>query len=559
MAISLKTEHIKRYRDIARLFMKYGRSDLVKRAGLAEFDGAESIQDQAGGNGQPACPEAKELAADLEKLGPTFVKLGQLLSTRADILPLPYVEALARLQDNVEPFPFTEVEQTVTAELGVRISKAFAHFEAKPLAAASLGQVHSAVLRSGRPVAVKVQRPGIRGRIVDDLEAMMEIAGVIDGHTETGRRYEFQRMLEEFRKSLFRELDYRNEALNLQQMGKNMEGFRRIVVPQPVEDYSTARVLTMDLIRGTKITALSPVVRIEIDGAALAEELFRAYLQQILVDGFFHADPHPGNVFLTGEGDIALLDLGMTARISPGMQEKLLQLLLAMSEGRAEDAATVAISVGEVKEGFDEQAFRRAAADFVTRNQDVTVGRIAVGRTLLELTRVSGEHGIRPPAELMMLGKTLLNLDQVANTLDPHFDPNAAVRRNSVEIMRRRMTGSLAPGNLFARLIETKDFVERLPGRINKILDSVANNRLEVKVNAIDETHLMEGLQKIANRITIGLLLAALIVGAAMLMQVPTRFRILGYPGLAILFFIVAAGGGIAMMLNIFFYDEKRR
>jgi ubiquinone biosynthesis protein len=553
MGISLKGEHLKRYKDIAALFMKYGRSDLVKNAGLEDAATPEAV----------ATPNEKDLgthlAADLEKLGPTFIKLGQLLSTRADLLPLPYMEALARLQDKVEPFPFLEVETIISAELGVRLSKAFSEFEPEPVAAASLGQVHRAALRDGRRVAVKVQRPNIREQIVQDLEALREIALFADQHTVVGRQFGFTQTVDEFRKTLMRELDYQSEARNLQILAHNLRDFDRIVVPLPVEDYSTSRVLTIDYIRGEKITKLSPLVRTEFDGEELAEQLFRAYLQQILVDGFVHADPHPGNVFLTDDNRIALLDLGMVAHVSAGMQEKLLRLLLAVSEGRAEEAATVAITMGDVQPHFDEKGFRRDVADLVAQNMGSTVGTMQVGRVVLVLARMSSERGVRVEPELTMLGKTLLNLDQVGRTLDPDFDPNAAIRRNASELTRQRVRKSLSPGNLFAGVMELKEFAENLPRRVNTILDHVARNQLEIKVDAIDEKMLLEGFIKVANRITMGLILASLIVGAALLMRVETSFRILGYPGLAILCFLCAAGGGVALVFNILWADHKHR
>ena len=553
MGISLKTEHLKRYKDIAWLLMKYGRSDLVKRAGLEEaIEGGESLS-------QGVVPEAEQLATDLEEMGPTFIKLGQLFSTRPDFLPLPYMEALARLQDNVAPFSFGEVEQIVTSELGVRISKAFLEFDPNPVAAASLGQMHRAVMRDGRAVAVKVQRPGIREKIVEDLDALEEVAEFLDKHTVAGQRYEFQGMLGEFRKTLLRELDYRQEAQNLNTLGANLRDFDRIVVPAPIEDYTTSRVLTMDYIQGQKITSLSPLVRIEIDGEALVEQLFRAYLQQILVDGFFHADPHPGNVFLTDDGRIALLDLGMVARIAPRLQEKLLQLLLAISEGRSDEAASIAIRVGEIKDEFDERKFRRQVTELVVQHQDASIEQMEVGKIVLAITRFSGECGVRLPPEFTMFGKTLLNLDHVGRTLAPTFSPNAAVRRYSVEIFQQRFLKSLSLGNIFSGLIEMKDFIERLPRRINEILDAVAKDELKITVDAIDEKVLIEGFQKVANRIAMGLILAALIVGAAMLMRVETSFKILGYPGLAIIFFMLAAGCGMALMLSIIISDRRAK
>jgi predicted unusual protein kinase regulating ubiquinone biosynthesis (AarF/ABC1/UbiB family) len=544
-----RAQHLKRYKDIAWLLVKHGRSDLVRTAGL---DGV--LADDAAETPAVAA-EAKSLADDLESLGPTFVKLGQLLSTRPDLLPAPYLAALARLQDKVEAFPFEEVERIVAEELGVRLSKAFAEFEPTPIAAASLGQVHRAQLRNGRRVAVKVQRPGVRERIVDDMEALEEIGAFIDAHTDVGRQYEFAGMMEEFRRSVLRELDYIQEGGHLVVFKRNLAAFERLVVPAPIEDYTTSRVLTMEYIGGTKITALSRVVLLEVDGARLAEQLYEAYLKQVLVDGFFHADPHPGNVLLTEDGRLALLDLGMVARVTPRMQDALLQILLGASEGQPDVVATSAMKLGQTREGFEETAFRRRVADLVARNADSAGEQVEVGRMVLELARLSAESGLRLPPELSMLGKTLLSLDEIARTLQPEVTPNAIVRQHAAALMQRRLVDSMSPGRLLSSVLETKELVERLPERVNRILDRLANNEIAVKVDAIDEARLMEGFQKVANRITLGLLLAALIVGAALLMQVETSFRILGYPGLAIVCFLLAAAGGVALIAAIVFWD----
>ena len=553
MGFSLNPQHLNRYRQIAWLLLKYGGSDLVKQTGLTETLEAE----------QRVTPKeaakAEELADDLEKLGPTFVKLGQLLSTRVELMPEAYIEALTRLQDKVEPFGFGEVEQIVSSELGVRIAKAFSEFESKPTASASLGQVHLARLRDGRPVAVKVQRPGIREAVLSDLDALYDLADFLDRHTEFGKRYQFRQMLEEFRKSLLRELDYRLEAQNLTAFHTNMASFRRIVVPLPIDDYCTARVLTMEYVAGKKITKMSPLARMEFDGEGLAEEVFRAYLEQILVHGFFHADPHPGNVFLTDDYRIALLDLGMVGRIMPRLQEDLLQLLLAISEGRGEEAADIAIKIGDSRDMDDEQTFRRRISEIVAVQKTATVSQMEVGRLVLEVTQISAASGIRVPPELTMLGKTLLNLDQVGRTLAPKFDPNASIRRNAAEMLRQRLLKSLSPGNLFSGILELKDLIQRLPGRVNKFFDALANNEFKVTVDAIDERKLMVGFQKVANRITVGLIVASLIVGAALLMRVDTSFRIWGYPGLAIIFFLGAAACGIFLLINILFYDKSNK
>ncbi len=551
MKISLKPEHLKRYKDIALLLIKHGRSDVVKHAGLQDALELDALAETTAGEAK-----ADELAQDLEKMGPTYIKLGQLLSTRADFLPPAYIHALTRLQDKIDPFPFEEVEAIIAGELGVRISKAFSEFEAKPLATASLGQVHRAAMLDGRVVVVKVQRPGIREIITEDMEVLEDIAEFLDKHTQWGKRYEFGKMLNEFRRSLWRELDYRQEARNLSTLGANLLEFSGIVVPTPIEDFTTSRVLTMEYIRGKKITELGPLARLDFKGADLAEELFHAYLKQILVDGFFHADPHPGNVFLTDDHRIALLDLGMVGHISPQLQENLLQLLLAVSDGRGDDAAAMAIKISELKENFSENTFRQRVAGLVSEYQGSKMDQIQVGRVVLEITQISGDNGLRVPAELTLLGKTLLNLDLVGQTLDPTFNPNASIRRNAEKILQQRVWKAFSPTNLFGGLLEMKDLLVRLPSRLNRIFDTIARNELKVKVEPIDENIIIDGLQKVANRITLGLILAALIVGAALLMQVETSFRIFGYPGFAILCFLGVGGGGLFLVVQILLHDH---
>jgi ubiquinone biosynthesis protein len=554
MGISLRPEHLKRYKDMARLAYKYGRSDLVRSAGL---EGAlEDEVEQP--DGQPA--RAEELAADLERMGPTFIKLGQLLSTRPDLIPPAYAAALSRLQDRVEPFPGEEAERIVTEELGVRISKAFAEFDRTPLAAASLGQVHRAVLRDGRTVAVKVQRPGIREAIVQDLDAIEDIVEFMDRHTKGGRKYEPARVLEEFRRTLLSELDYRREARNMATLDANLAEFERIIVPRPVEDYSTDRVLTMEYVRGRKITRLSPLARMEADGQALAEELFRAYLKQILVDGFFHADPHPGNVFLTEDGRIAMLDLGMVGTLSPDLQQHLLRMVLAISEGRGDEAAEATIEAGETRGHFDEGRFTLDVKTLVGEFATTTTAQdIQVGRVMLEVTRSAAENGIRLPVEMTMLGRALLALDLVGRTLDPEFDPNAAIQRNAADMMRRRMLKNASPGRMFSNLLEMNELVQKLPRQVNRALEHVSDNGLEVRVRVVEDAWLLEGMQKMSNRIAMGIVVAALILGAAMMMRIPTRFTFLGYPGIAMFFFLLAAALGLVLVLDIVLRDIRHR
>jgi predicted unusual protein kinase regulating ubiquinone biosynthesis (AarF/ABC1/UbiB family) len=545
--------HLKRYKEIASLLWKYGRSDLVQQmAAVQEFGSTEAPP-----SGDQATPE--QLTSDLEAMGPTYVKIGQVLAGRPDLLPEAYLKALARLQDSVKPFPYEEVEKIVMTELGVRISKAFSRFDAEPMAAASLGQVHYAQLRDGRPVVVKVQRPNIRVQIAQDFEVLGEIADFLDQHTAMGKRYQFATVLEEFRQTIQDELNYQREAQNLTKLGENLRDFPLILVPQPVIDYCTSSVLTMDYVRGRKITTLSPLARLDIDGTPLLEELFRSYLKQVLVDGLFHADPHPGNVFITDDGRIALLDLGMVGHTAPGMQENLLKVLLAVSEGKGEDAAEIAMRMSQKLEGFDQNEFRRQVSHLVAARRDQALEELNVGRSLLDLSQKARDSGLLVPSELTLLGKTLLQLDEIGRILDPAFDPNASVRRNVSELLSQRMQRDLSQGNVFTSMLELKDFMSSLPVRLNRIMDAITGSELEIKVKAVDAHVALDGMQKIANRITCGVVLAALIIGASLLMRVQTRFELFGYPGLAILLFLGAAAGAFYLVGSIFVQDYKSR
>jgi len=551
--MKLSATHFKRYRQIAGLLWKYGRSDIVHE--MASHEGFDLQELKAGKN--DASPE--HLADDLEAMGPTYVKIGQVLAGRPDILPEPYRKALARLQDKVKPFPFEDVERIVMTELGVRLSKAFSRFDIEPIAAASLGQVHCAALRDGRPVVVKVQRPDVRSQVAEDFEVLEEIARFMDEHTDIGKRYRFAAVLAEFRAAIQEELNYEHEAQNLISVGKNLQEFKLIFVPQPVLDYCTRSVLTMDYVAGKKITDLGPLGQLGLKGAALADELFRAYLKQILLDGLFHADPHPGNIFIMEDGRVALLDLGMVGHTAPTMQENLLKILIAISDGKGEDAAELVIRMSEKTDRFDHQKFLRLIGQLVASRINQGLRELNVGKSLMEVSRDARDNGLYVPTELTLLGKTLLELDDVGRILDPTFDPNACVRRHAGELMVTRLGREATQGSAVNALLEMKNFTVQLPSRLNRIMDAVANAELEVKVRVPDAKMVVEGIEKVANRITNGILIAALIIGAALLTRVDTSWHLFGYPGFAMLCFLAAAIGAVSLIYRIYAQDRRSR
>ncbi len=545
--------HLARYKQIAGLLLAHGRGDLAEAAGLT-LPAVLSRQDD-----EPEAERAARFARDLEDLGPTFVKLGQLLSTRPDLLPEAHLEALGRLQDDVRPVPVAEIEAILEAELGHGVGDLFQRFEERPLASASLAQVHRATLGNGHEVVVKVQRPGVRATVHTDLQVLGELVRLVSENTELGRTYRLDRVLEAFEEGLREELDFTREAQNMRALAHNMRSFERIVVPEPVDRLVTRRVLVSDFVRGRKLTRGGPLRWIELDARALVEELHRASLRQAFEDGLFHADPHPGNVLLTPEGALALLDAGAVVRLSPGVRARLLRFLLAVTERDGDRAAEAALDLSEPARSADPNEYRRRVSHLVMRHAADGDEDLHLGPLILGVTRIGGETGQLVPRELTLLARALISLEQVVYQLAPGFRVADGLRRFAARSLQAQVGPPGGVAAVVSGLLEAREMAEDVPRRLRRVLELAADNRLRVSVDAIDESFLVRSLLRVANRITTGLVLAALIVGAALLMRIETDFEVLGYPGLAILLFLAAAGMGLWLVASIVVGDLRAR
>lgn len=573
------------------LFTRYGLADLARQQGIAALVPPE---EREGDDGAPSPEKAAAFRKRLVELGPAYVKLGQVLSTRPDLLPESYIKELERLQDDVGPIPLEEVEQVIQEELGARLSKLFHEFDPEPIGTASLGQVHAAELRDGRAVVVKVQRPHIRAQLADDIAYFRELAAFLTEHTDAGARIDMVGIIHQLERALSDELDYRVEARNAASFRRSLAEFPRILIPKVIEAYTTEKVLTTERVRGVKIDAVSPLTRIEHDFAPVADELTRAYLKQIVIDGHFHADPHPGNVFVVlPEHDnprtpsevksterraterpavtplsrmeqqaqrnappqpadvdvrLALIDFGMTARLSTSLREQIVRLLMDVADNRGDDAGQTLVEIGEELRSFDREAYIRDIAALMAANYDLAVGELQTGKVLYELINISYQKGLRLPAELTLLAKAMFNLDAVSRALDPTYSPIDTIREYGNQIATDRARRELNPRRLYQLATESSGLLAALPHRLDILTQRLASNEFQTSIDVPQIVTLLEGLQKVANRIFSGLVLAGTVVASAMLIQYQRSLGMFG--------FVLAGVIGIYMVLSILWTDR---
>jgi len=538
-----------RRQQIVRLLLRYRHSGVFSGISL---DGEIPRLGKAPASGNPT-----QFVSDLEALGTTFVKLGQVLSTRPDMIPPDYVAALERMQEQVAPIPVEQIRAVVEDELGAPVSKIFAWFDPQPLGCASIAQVHQAELHDGRQVAVKVQKPDIAAQLRSDIGVLRSFATAADHLTKVGRKVRFSDWLGEFAKTLRMELDYETEAANLARFGQHLKPYPELWIPQPVWDLCGRRVLTMELVQGVRVDSIPEVRRTEQSMVPLAEALVRGYLDQIFVHGEIHADPHPGNLRVTPKGQLAIFDLGMVAHVPPRLRERLLKVLFAAVDGRGEEVADEIIGISTRLEDYDEERYLRETGQMIARY--AASGTMSEGHVVLEIVRTATAANLRTPPELSLLGKALLNLEGVCRELAPEMDTRRVVEQQLQHVMRAHFRRSLSAANLASEAMELQQLLRTGPRRMSDILSLLAENRLQMKVTGLEESRLMENIQKVANRISAGLITAALLLSSVLLMRVPSRWTLFGYPAFAIVLFVIGVVIGMGLILSSMLFDRRTR
>jgi len=539
--------HLRRARRIGAVLFKHGLGQVASRLRLGRFF-LVPPWGFIGRQGRLTTPQRARMA--LQELGPTAIKLGQVVSARSDAIPEAYVLELRQLQDAAPATPFDQIKPIIEHELKAPLDALFSAFDPEPVASASLGQVHYATLKDGRRVVVKVLRPGVRELVDADMGILADIATMLDSTAPSLRRYDLPGFVREFSATMHDELAYPVEAHNLEQMARLLGEGRGMRMPRPIWEFTTNGVLTLERLDGIRIDKVQEIEQAGHDRRLLAQTLARATLEQILVHGFFHADPHQGNLRVLPDGSIALLDWGMVGRLDDGMRKQLASLLLAVF-GRDVSAAVDQLGeMGVVGENADLRALQADLGRLITRYYFLPRPLFPVGELLSRAVSLMFHHDIRLPAEFPLLAKVLVLTEGICRDLDPNFDYNEAAGP-VVEALRKEY---LSPARLVAEMLPAaRAFVRQvlaLPGRVSRVLAAAERGSLRVRMAEDDAGRRSTRTLALTYRVCLAIMLAAMIVGAVILVLSPavsTTLKwligvpVLGLTGLALMVSMVGA------------------
>ena len=511
--------HAERYRQIAGALARHGLGYLVGVFGLERF-----LPFHRGLLGHPrryepyTKPEHVRMA--LEDMGAAFVKLGQILSTRADLLPPEYQAELARLQDRVKPLPVGEVEGVVARELGGPMKSPFASFDPAPLASASIGQAHLATLTDGTEVVVKVRRPGVVEQVEEDLDILQSMAGAASRRWEVADRYDLVGLAQEFAVTLRAELDYIKEGRSAERFAANFAGDATVHIPRVFWETTTARVLTLERIQGLKINDTAALDAAGIDRRALAERAARIVLKMVFEDGFFHADPHPGNFFIEPEGRIGLIDFGMVGTLDGRTQEQLIGLLLAVTSQDPERLVDAFLDLGVARQRVNRALLSQDLGHLASRYYGRSLGELALGPLLGDSLAIVRRHHLHLPPNLALLLKTVAMSESLGVKLDPGF----TLTRVLVPYAQRLLLERFSPTHWAPRLerasVDAARLGTELPGQLRRLLSEIERGGLEVGMRPEGFEPLVRRFERLGNRIVLGILAAAFVNGLAVLMSV---------------------------------------
>jgi ubiquinone biosynthesis protein len=519
VAIWRTNVHLRRYRQIADVFIRHGLGFVVDIVGLDRF-----IPFHLGPLNGPRKAERytrpERLRVALEELGTTFVKLGQILSTRVDLLPYEYQVELAKLQDQTLPLPGELIRDVVVAELGCPIEEIFATFELTPLASASIGQAHAATLRDGTEVVVKVRRPKIDAQIEEDLEILGNFAAVAARRWDLADQYDVVGLSQEFAQTLRAELDYVREGRNAERFASNFAGDERVHIPRVYWRATTARVLTLERLYGCKISDTAALDAAGIDRRVLAQRASRVLFKMTFEDGFFHADPHPGNFLIEPNGRFGLMDFGMVGSIDERTQDKLTDLALAVATQDFDRMVDGLLDLGVARRRIDRPLLRRDLEHLYARYYGKRLGDVVVAAVIDDSLEVIRRHRLQLPPNLALLLKTIVMNEGLGRLIDPTFNLADALAPYGRRLLMRRFSPAVWTRRLSQAGLDAARLGIELPEQLRRIIGEVERGGIEVGVRPEGFDPLIRRFERLANRIILGILVAAFVNGLAILVSV---------------------------------------
>ncbi|PIE35654.1 hypothetical protein CSA56_03400 [candidate division KSB3 bacterium] len=548
MSLLHTVRNVQRLRRITTVLIRHGFGQIIEKLGLEYRILVKKFKRSHQGT-LPQLSAAVRARMVLEDLGPTFVKLGQVLSTRPDLLPTSFVQEFKKLQDRVPPIDSQEISEQITIALGKTPEEIFSFFDAKPIASASIGQVHKAVLRStNEKVVVKVQRPSIRSTIESDLDILYLLARLIEHNVPETRMYSPVSMIEEFDKAIHRELDYTVEAQNIIRFRNNFKHDRTVYVPKVYREHSSRNVLVIEYIDGTKISEFNGPSDVK---KRIARNGFRSMLKQIFIDGFFHGDPHPGNLFILPNHTIAFLDFGMMGRLDEEMRDELADLLIAVIHQDVARIAQILAHLGTQTQEINMRTFRNDVADIVEHYYGVPLEQIEIGTITREMIETAIKYQIKIPGDYTMMLKALLTIESVGKQLDPEMNAVEEARPMIGRIVKERWNPHRLLSHSMIGFRNLSLVLRDLPVQIHQILEEIRQGRLHIEFEHMHLDRLVLTLEAASNRISASLVIAALIIGSSIVIHTNRGPMFMNFPVLGIVGFVSAGVIGFGLLISI--------
>lgn len=543
---------LKRYGQIIEVLQKYEFGYIVDKIGLSSIrDLTYKFKDKAKVNrlNTPGPVRARKI---LEELGPTYIKLGQLLSMRHDLVPLEYATELAKLQDDAPSFEFEEVELIIREELGHSIEELFDYFDKKPLACASIGQVHRAKIKNGDNVVVKVQRPGIKEVIESDLDIIYSMAKLVNEHILEARLYRPIEIVDEFSRSMFEEIDYTQEGWNTDRFAYNFRDNKQIHIPKVYWDYTNKRVLTLEYIAGIKASHVDLLDQQELDRSKIALVVGEAFMQQVFDDGFFHADLHPGNILIMEDGTVAFLDFGMTGHFSSEMCDMFLDGLTALVNGDSSLLVELSRDMGCIDYHVDTRSLKIDIEYFLSKYYGRTQKNLDFSVVIEEFIGILREHQVIIPHNIALLVRGMVAVEGFGVIINPNFNITELIEPYAKKEMKKRLYPQYLAHRTCSSISSWSRLFQKAPTKISHILDNAENGYLRLKFESEEGNRLVSEIDVSSNRLSFSLIISAMIIASSMVIQTDMKPFLWGVPFLGILSFFLASLFGLWLVFNIF-------